>query len=75
MSEISRISAPGGTTIFAVPFLQQQYDHEVRTTVFGVQEITCHIPPAFHENTIDSSGSLVFQTFGWLQQIPGKIGY
>ncbi|MFH1227529.1 MAG: class I SAM-dependent methyltransferase [Planctomycetota bacterium] len=66
LKEMSRITAPGGATIFTVPFLQQNFQHQVKASISPDGEIIHHDPPEIHGNPINSSGSFVFQNYGWL---------
>lgn len=65
LNETFRITAHGGATIFTVPFLQQNENLEIRARLSESGEIIHHLPPVFHGNPIDPTGSLVYQTFGW----------
>lgn len=65
LSESFRIIAPGGATIFTMPFLHDRYEHEIRATLSTNGVITHHLPAGYHGNPLDPAGSLVYQTCGW----------
>jgi len=65
LCEILRILAPGGCTIFSVPFYHRQHHHNIHAVIKENGEISHYSPPEIHGNPIDDAGSLVFQTFGW----------
>jgi ubiquinone/menaquinone biosynthesis C-methylase UbiE len=65
LREMHRILAPGGCTIFSVPFYHRQNHHNIRAILDDKGKIRHQRLPEIHGNPLDESGSLVFQTFGW----------
>jgi SAM-dependent methyltransferase len=65
LREMYRILAPGGCTIFSVPFYHRQSHHNIHAILDEKGKILHQRPPEIHGNPLDDSGSLVFQTFGW----------
>jgi SAM-dependent methyltransferase len=63
--ECRRILSPGGKMIFTVPFFPNLPMTEVCAIVNTDRSITHLLPPEYHGNPVDSSGSLCFQHFGW----------
>jgi len=64
-AEIYRILAPGGATVFTVPFLAGHDENEVRARIEADGTTTHLLPPEIHGNPMLPGGSLVFQNFGW----------
>jgi SAM-dependent methyltransferase len=65
LAEIFRILRPGGVTLFTVPFMETRASNLLRAVLDHDGDVRHVLPPEVHGNPIDSSGSLVFQIFGW----------
>jgi glycosyltransferase involved in cell wall biosynthesis/ubiquinone/menaquinone biosynthesis C-methylase UbiE len=60
--EISRVLRPGGAHVFTVPLYRR--DKSVARARRKMEEVEHLMPPEYHGNPIDSSGSLVVTEFG-----------
>jgi hypothetical protein len=69
--EIARTLQPGGAHVFTVPLVRKGEPTRRRATLNSDGSITHHLPPQYHGNPIDDSGSLV--TIDWGCDICEKI--
>jgi len=69
--ECLRCLKPKGTLIFTVPFSRDSEKHIVRARALSTGEVEHILPPEYHGDPLNSSGSLCFYHFGWelLQQL------
>jgi len=65
LTEMRRVTRPGGGMFFSVPFLHEAMGHEVRATLTESGELVHHLPPAYHGSPLSTEGSLAFRTYGW----------
>lgn len=69
--EIARVLKPGGAHIFTVPLINKTKRTERRASRGPDGDLIYHVPPEYHGNPIDSSGSLV--TMHWGYDIASRI--
>lgn len=65
LSELLRVTRPGGAMYFTVPFLQDRKEDEVRASLLHDGTTIHHLPPIYHGNPVNPEGSLTYRTFGW----------
>lgn len=63
--ECLRCLAPGGTLLFTVPFSRDSDKHIVRARMSAAGEIEHILPPEYHGDPLNTSGTLCFYHFGW----------
>ncbi len=62
--EIARTLKPGGAHLFTVPCDHAAASTVVRATLTERGELVHNLPPVYHGNPIDASGSLVYRDWG-----------
>lgn len=62
-AEVHRILKPGGRHIFTVPFYQETYRDEVRSTLTPDGTIQHLLPPIYHHDPLRPEGILVYTIF------------
>lgn len=70
-SECLRCLKPGGTLLFTVPFSRDSAKHIIRARLSSGGQIEHILPPEYHGDPLNASGTLCFYHFGWelLQQL------
>ena len=63
--ECLRCLKPAGALIFSVPFQRNSDGHIVRARMLPSGEVEHILPPEYHGDPLDSSGTLCFYHFGW----------
>ena len=74
--ECLRCLKPEGVLIFSVPFQRNSAEHIVRARVLSNGEVEHILPPEYHGDPLNSSGTLCFYHFGWelLEQLR-RLGF
>lgn len=62
-AEVHRILKPGGKHIFTVPFYQEAYRDEVRSTLASDGTIQHLLPPIYHHDPLRPEGIIVYTIF------------
>lgn len=65
LSEICRVTRPGGSLITTFPFTIGTYDSIIRARMGAGGGIEYLTEPEYHGNPVDPKGSLVFEIPGW----------
>lgn len=66
LREMARVLRPGGLALMTFPWLGgEYYDHRVRAELLPDGTIHHILPPEYHGDPANPSGSLSFRAFGW----------
>ena len=65
LQECLRCLKPGGSLVFTVPFSRDSEEHIVRARISSTGVVEHILPPEYHGDPLDNSGSLCFYHFGW----------
>ena len=65
LQECLRCLKPGGALVFTVPFARNSEKHTIRARILSTGELEHILPPEYHGDPLNSSGSLCFYHFGW----------
>ena len=64
LSESARVLKKGGITLFTTPVFVYQSEHLLRGSINKNGEITHHLPPEYHGDTLRPEGVYTFHYFG-----------
>jgi SAM-dependent methyltransferase len=64
LSESARVLKKGGTTLFTTPVFVYQTEHLLRGSMNENGDITNHLPPEYHGDTLRPEGVYTFHYFG-----------